>query len=174
MKDGVLVTLATTLAGLSVAAVGGANALTPALRDVVVQQRAWMTDEVFGQLFALSQASPGPNVLMASAVGWKVAGLAGLAVATVAILLPSSLIALVVGRVVERQGERPWLKSIRGALAPMAIGLLFASGLVMARSQNHSLIEWTLTLGAAGLAMRRLNPAVILALAAAAGWALGR
>ena len=111
---------------------------------------------------------------MASAVGWKVAGLAGLAVATVAILLPSSLIALVVGRVVERQGERPWLKSVRGALAPMAIGLLFASGLVMARSQNHSLIEWTLTLGAAGLAMRRLNPAVILALAAAVGWALGR
>lgn len=174
MKDGVLVTLATTLAGLSVAAVGGANALTPALREVVVQQRSWMTDEVFGQLFALSQASPGPNVLMASAVGWKVAGLAGLAVSTVAILLPSSLIALALGRLVEKQGERPWLKALRSALAPMAIGLLLASGLVMARSQNHSQIEWIFTLGAAILAMRRLNPALILSLAAAAGWLLAR
>ena len=174
MKDGVLVTLATTLAGLSLAAVGGANALTPALREVVVQQRAWMTDEVFGQLFALSQASPGPNVLMASAVGWKVAGLAGLGVATVAILLPSSLIALALGRLVEKQGERWWLKALRGALAPMAVGLLFASGLVMARSQNHSLVEWTFTLGAASLAMRRLNPALILSLAAVAGWLIAR
>jgi len=38
-----------------------------------------MSGAEFAQLFALAQASPGPNILVVSLIGWKVAGLAGAA-----------------------------------------------------------------------------------------------
>ena len=51
-----------------------------------------MTDADFAQLFALSQAAPGPNVLIVSLIGWKVAGVAGGVVAMLAMSGPSSLL----------------------------------------------------------------------------------
>ena len=49
-------------------------------------------------LFALAQAAPGPNVLVVSLVGWKVAGVPGAIVSLVGICLPSSLLSFWVAR----------------------------------------------------------------------------
>ena len=49
--------------------------------------RDWMTGADFVQMFALSQAAPGPNVLIVSLVGWKAAGIAGAVVAMAAVHL---------------------------------------------------------------------------------------
>lgn len=173
MRGTILLTLATTFAGLSLAAIGGASAIVPAIRHVAVVDRAWMTDAVFGQLYAISQAAPGPNVLIAGAIGWKVAGLAGLVVAGVAVVAPSSVLALALGRFVDHHGERWWMRAARLALGPVAIGLLFASAVTIARTQNHHLGAWGLTVGAVILALFRLHPLLILALAALAGAWLG-
>ena len=48
---------------LSLLSIGGANAVIPEIQRRVVETHHWMTDEDFAQLFALSQAAPGPNVL---------------------------------------------------------------------------------------------------------------
>lgn len=170
MKGATLLALATSFGGLSLLAVGGANALTPALHQMVVEDRAWMDAAVFAQLFAIAQASPGPNILMVSAIGWKLDGLAGMLVATLAILVPSSLLALAAGRLVRAQGETRWMIAVRRGLAPVAIGLMLASGLIMARLQDHSVVHWGLTLASAALvATRRVNPFLLLAAAAAIG-----
>lgn len=169
MRGGLLMTLAATFGGLSLAAVGGASAIVPAVRHVAVVDRAWMTDAVFGQLYAISQAAPGPNVLIAGAMGWKVAGLAGLLVASLAVIGPSSVLVLGLGRFVDHHGERWWMRAVRRALGPVAIGLLAASALTIARTQNHLPWEWGLTGGAALLALRRVHPLAVLAIAAVAG-----
>ena len=48
----------------------------------------WLTDVDFAQAFAISQASPGPNMLIVSVIGWKVYGFLGALVATLALCLP--------------------------------------------------------------------------------------
>ncbi len=70
--------LVRAFAGLSLVAVGGANATVPEIKHIVVDQHHWMADTSFSYLFAISQAAPGPNVLLVSLVGWRLAGIAGL------------------------------------------------------------------------------------------------
>ena len=62
---------------LSLLAVGGVNTIIPEMQRIVVETEGWMTGAEFTQLFAISQAAPGPNVLITSLVGFKVAGLPG-------------------------------------------------------------------------------------------------
>ncbi len=91
--NGVLVDLARTFAALSLVSIGGINALLPEIHRQVVVVHGWMTDTAFANAFAIANASPGPNVILVSLIGWEVAGLAGLLVATLAILIPACTLA---------------------------------------------------------------------------------
>lgn len=62
---------------LSFVAFGGATALLPEMHRVVVEHHQWLDDTTFTHLYAIAQAAPGPNVLVVTLIGWKVAGLAG-------------------------------------------------------------------------------------------------
>src|SRR5258706_13600256 len=60
---------------LSLIAVGGAITVIPEMHRSVVEVHGWMSGAQFADLFALAQAAPGPNILVVSLIGWKVAGL---------------------------------------------------------------------------------------------------
>src|SRR6185437_6578527 len=83
--------IAVRFAALSLVAIGGINAILPEIHRVVVDVESWMTSAEFADLFALAQLAPGPNAMVVALVGWKVAGLAGALVATVAACGPSSV-----------------------------------------------------------------------------------
>ncbi len=86
MKPGLLSQLATTFGALSLLSIGGANATLPEVHRQVVDHLHWMNDETFAKLVAIGQTAPGPNVLVISMIGWHMAGVLGMAVATVAII----------------------------------------------------------------------------------------
>jgi hypothetical protein len=79
---------------LSLLAVGGGGTVIPDMHRYLVESRHWMTDEQFAALYAISQASPGPNILFVALFGWQVAGAAGAFASMVGICGPSSVIAL--------------------------------------------------------------------------------
>ena len=79
----ILLSLLASFSLFSLMAVGGAITLIPEMHYYVVESHHWMTGQEFAALFAIAQAAPGPNVLVVSLIGWKVAGLAGALVATV-------------------------------------------------------------------------------------------
>src|SRR5689334_18843769 len=87
----VLAEIATRFAALSLVAIGGINAILPEIHRVVVDVEGWMTSAEFADLFALAQLAPGPNAMVVALVGWKVAGVAGALVATIATCGPSSV-----------------------------------------------------------------------------------
>ena len=70
-------TLAWTFGLLSLFAVGGANSAMPEMHRVAVDVQHWMTDQQFADIFAISQLSPGPNVLIVTLIGYSVAGVCG-------------------------------------------------------------------------------------------------
>lgn len=132
--------LALSFAILSLLSIGGANATLPEMHRVVVDQWHWMDDRTFASLIAIAQTSPGPNVLIVSMIGWQVAGLGGMLAATLAMLLPSSALTLAVGRLVHHYAEVPWVDRLRTALAPVAVGLMLASGYVMSRAAGQGVV----------------------------------
>ena len=73
----ILVTLAVQFALMSLLALGGANAVVPEMHRQAVELRGWMSDHEFTDMFAMSQAAPGPNVMLVTLIGYHVAGLAG-------------------------------------------------------------------------------------------------
>ena len=168
-----LVHIAILVTALSLLAFGGANAIVPELHRQVVDVMGAMSDSDFTNLFALAQTAPGPNVMILSLVGWRLAGASGLAVATAATVIPTSALALVAGRFLSRSGDSRALKAIRAGLVPLAIGLILASGFVLARVADRDPLTVAITgLAAAALLFTRINPIWLMAAAAAAGVAL--
>jgi chromate transporter len=152
-------TLAWTFGVMSLFAVGGANSALPEMHRVAVDVRHWLTDKQFADAFAISQLSPGPNVLIVTLIGYSVAGVAGALVATLAMCLPTALMAYGVSRVLTRSSHSRWPAIIQAALVPLSIGLMGASGYILARASDHTWVAAAVTVGAAVLASAtRLNP----------------
>jgi chromate transporter len=173
MSEPVLLELALQFLVLSLLSIGGANAVIPEMQLRAVEIEHWMTDADFSQLFALSQAAPGPNVLIVSLIGWKVAGVAGGIVSMAAMCAPSSLLTYYVAHVWERFRDAPLRIAIQRALAPVTVGLVLASGYVLTRATDH---DWRMFAVTAATALTtlatRVHPLWLLAAAAALG-ALG-
>jgi chromate transporter len=107
-------------------------------------------------------------------IGWKVAGVPGAFVATLAICGPSSLLCYAALHWWERLRDSPRRAIVQRALAPVAIGLILASGYTIARGADRNAVLVAITASAAALlAFTRVNPVWVLAAAAAvgaAGW----
>jgi chromate transporter len=158
-----ILTLATTFGLMSLFAVGGANSAVPEMHRVAVDVHHWMTDKQFADVFAISQLSPGPNVLIVTLIGYAVAGLGGALVATVAMCLPTAMLAYGVSRFLKRSSQARWPAIIQAALVPLSIGLMAASGLVLAQASDRTWVALLVTAGAAVLAsLTRLNPLWLL------------
>jgi len=158
---------------LSLLAVGGISTILPEMHRIVVEANGWVSAAEFTQLFAVSQAAPGPNVLIASLIGWKVAGFTGALVALAGICLPAAALAWWVGGLWERFRDAPWRALVQRALLPVTVGLVFAGGYVIATPAG---LDWRSALiacaSAAALYATRLNPLWILGGGGVAGAAL--
>lgn len=129
---------------LSFIAFGGATALLPEMHRVVVENHHWLNDTTFTHLYAIAQAAPGPNVLVVTLIGWEVAGFFGALAATVAMCLPMSvLIYLLIDRWESFAGKR-WQKAISLGVAPLAVGLVFSGGTLIARAADLGWVAWLL------------------------------
>jgi chromate transporter len=154
-----ILTLVWTFALMSLFAVGGANSAIPEIHRVAVDVRHWLTDQQFADVFAISQLAPGPNVLIVTLIGYSVAGVAGALVATLAMCVPAAVLAYYVSRLLQRSSRSPWPAIIQAALVPLSIGLMAASGLILAQTSDRTWVAAVVTVAAAVLAFAtRLNP----------------
>jgi len=123
------------LALLSSISFGGFPTVLPDVRSFVVLTHGWMTDEDFTNIFAMAQAIPGPNmILMMGLVGWKVSGFSGALAGAAATFAPPRAIYYAAFRLWNRFRDARWQRSVRAGLAPVTVGLIMASGIVMARA----------------------------------------
>jgi chromate transporter len=154
-----LVALFGYFAVLSLFAVGGANAAIPEMHRVAVEVMHWMSDRQFTDMFAISQVSPGPNVILVTLIGYHVAGLAGAAVATLAMVGPTCALAFLVTRVWERFKHARWRIALQAGLVPVSLGLISASAFVLARAADHTVLAGLITAATALVAFTtRINP----------------
>ncbi len=167
-----IATLVWTFGLMSLFAVGGANSAIPEMHRIAVDVHHWMTDKQFADVFAISQLSPGPNVLIVTLIGYSVAGIFGALAATLAMCGPTAVLAYYVSRLLARSSGSRWPAIIQAALVPLSIGLMGASALILALTSDGNWIAALITVTAAALAFAtRLNPFWMLAAGGILGFA---
>jgi chromate transporter len=175
MKDDLLTQIFLRFAGISLLAVGGATAALPEAQRQIVGELHWLTDAQFAETFAVAQTAPGPNVIVFSLFGWRLAGFAGLIVATLGVLGPASLLAFAVARTMRGAGEATWLARFKKALIPLAIGLMAANGYLLGRAADSGALAACVTLiSAAFVAFSSCSPLWAMAGGAVAAVVAGR
>ena len=120
---------------------GGGYAIMSLIQSEVVAAKGWISEGVFTDIAAISQATPGPIGLNCSTyVGYEVMRSAGasqtLAVlgsvgSSIAIVLPSFLIMLTIVRFYARFHESPLFKTVMGGLRPVVVGMIAAVALTL-------------------------------------------
>jgi chromate transporter len=118
---------------LSLLAVGGALTTAPGMHRYVVVEHPWISDAQFSASIAIAQAAPGPNVLFVAVLGWNVAGPIGALATMVGTLLPSTALTLVASRWGARRRDARGVRAFKTGLTPITIGLLVATGWLLAR-----------------------------------------
>jgi chromate transporter len=117
---------------LSLLAVGGAITTAPDMHRYLVTDHRWLTDAQFTSSIAIAQAAPGPNLLFVAVLGWNVAGPLGALATTSGILLPSTVLSLWATRWGSQRRETRGVRAFTNGLTPLTLGLLLATGWVLA------------------------------------------
>jgi chromate transporter len=119
--------LAAVFAPLSLVTIGGGQGALPGIRNQVVAVHHWMTPQQFVDAFAISRMAPGPGSLIVTLIGWRVDGLLGAIVATIAIFGPTSLLIYGVANLWSRDPGARWQSALQEGLRPVAAGLILAA-----------------------------------------------
>lgn len=161
------------LALLSIVSVGGAHAMLPDIYRFVVIEHGWLSGQEFATLVALSQAAPGPNVLVTTLLGYQFGGLLAAVVAPLAFILPSSAAVYAFAHLHVRGGDAPWKKIVMQGLAPLTVGLVIASGVVLAQGAGAGIAGYVVAAAVAVLSgFTRVHPLWFIAAGALAGFLL--
>ncbi|MBQ1321520.1 MAG: chromate transporter [Solobacterium sp.] len=166
-------------------AFGGAYAAIPLIRDIVLSY-GWLDEEMLTYMIAVSESTPGPIMVnLATYVGSSQAGLAGALTATLAVVLPSFIIILLVTAMLKTVLKNQYVQAVLRGLKPGMIGIILATGIAMI-CRNGIVTEetvrlrplfLTITLSAVYFGSRKirkggLSPIQLICLAAAAGIAV--
>jgi len=164
MRDNVYLQLIAVFVPLSLLSIGGGQTIVAAIEHQAVIVHGWLTQREFVDLFAISRSAPGPGSLMATLVGWKAAGWPGAAVASLALFVPSSLLAFVATLLWRRHDRHPWHRRAQIGLAPVATGLILASSLTVLRAASSTWPVWVLALSALAVFVSRpkVSPLFVL------------
>jgi chromate transporter len=162
------------IGGLGFIAFGGFNTVLPEIHRIAVDQYHWMNDRDFANLFAVAQASPGPNVLVITLIGFKAAGVPGAVVATLALTVGTSVLAYAVVRIWDRFRKARWRRATQAGLVPLTVGFVAASGYIIARAADHSVLALVISAVTLAVAVAtRVNPLwmfLVGGLLGALGW----
>ncbi len=155
---------------LSLLTVGGGMAAFPEMKSLVVDVHHWLSYPQLIHVYSVGQMAPGPNMMMVAAVGERVSGLSGAAIAALAFFVPTGLLTFGVGRIWNRLANWPWRTSIQLGLAPVAIGLAVAGTVTLGKG---AITNWV-TVGVAlavfiGTLRTKINPALLILCGAVVG-----
>lgn len=167
----VLWQLAQDFLGISLLAIGAGITTVPEMHRNIVDRHGWMSSAQFAEMFALSQAAPGPTTTMLSVLlGWKAAGWLGALVSVLALLGPACVLMYFVAQTWERFRNAAWREIVQDGLMPVTIGLMFSAGWLITLGADHSWQAFALTGITAGLTLAtRINPLWLIAAGAMAG-----
>ena len=128
-----------TFSGMSLMLFGGGFVFIPLIQKIVVDGIHWVTQAEFTSAIALGQITPGPILISAAFIGYKVKGFFGAALATLAIFFPPALLMVSSSQMLDRiKGSRFIKAALRGVRAAV-VGMIFSAAVVIGRG---AVLHW--------------------------------
>ena len=165
-------------------AFGGAYGAIPLIRDVVLSY-GWLNDEMLSYMIAVSESTPGPIMVnIATYIGSSQAGLPGAFIATLAVILPSFVVILLVTARLKTALKNKYVQALLQGLKPCVVGIVLATGVYMVLSNcfgsisafsvqpKSILITALLVIAMTGYKMlvkKKLSPIILIILSAILG-----
>jgi chromate transporter len=164
-------------------AFGGAYGAIPLIRDVVLSY-GWLGEEMLTDMIAVSESTPGPIMVnLATYVGSSQAGIFGSLAATLAVVLPSFVIILLVTALLTALLKSPYVQAVLRGMKPCMAGIILATGVYMIVRNGLAVrdgallirpLVLTLALGAIYFGSRKIkkggiSPILLICVSAAAG-----
>lgn len=112
-------------------AFGGGYGAIPLIRDVV-HSYGWLSDEMLTYMIAIGESTPGPIMVnLATYIGSSQAGIAGAFIATLAVVLPSFVVILIVAALVRTAVKNRYVQAVLSGLKPCITGIIAATGICL-------------------------------------------
>ena len=172
-KLALLLTVASIFLRIGTVTFGGGFVMVPLIEAEVVNSHHWLTHQEFVEAFALGQITPGPVLITATFIGYRVAGTLGAVIATVSIFLPSLCLTIAAGSSLRRFRANRQVQAFLRGVTPAVVGLLVAAAWSIGRAGIHSWVGVAFAVAAAVVLLRfRVNPFFVMLGAAALRYAL--
>lgn len=169
VKLGLLLTLSSIFLRIGAVTFGGGFVMVPLIEAEVVNNHHWLTHQEFVEAFALGQITPGPVLVTATFIGYRVAGTLGALVATVSIFLPSFAMTVAAGSSLRRFRANRQVQAFLRGVTPAVVGVLVAAAWAIGRAGIHTWVGLVLSIVCLAIFLRtRVSPIWIL-LAAGVG-----
>lgn len=154
---------------------GGGFVMIPQIETDIVDVHRWMDHQTFADGMAFGQITPGPVLITATFIGYKVAGPLGALATTIAAFLPSFMMTVIAGASLNRFRTNFLVQSFLAGVAPAVVGMLAAAGVSLAKSGLSSPLSYGVATMAFLLMLRaKLNPVVIIFGCGLVQWAVAR
>jgi chromate transporter len=172
--------------GIGAQSFGGGQATLSLIRQAMVEQRGWVSEEEFARDLTLCQTAPGMNLLaLTNLIGGRLAGPWGVLVSLLGLLLPSVSLTILITASLRHVQHNPAVQSaLRGGVIPATVGMglytTFQTGRTLirtSRAEGKRTLTFALLLLAICIASAvffRLPVFVILCAAGLAGAAFSR
>jgi len=168
-----LIQLAAIFMKIGAVTFGGGIVMIALVQEQVVTQMQWLTEREFLDGLALGQLTPGPTLMIAAYVGYKVASIAGAVVSTLSMFLPEFVLMLALLPVLERFQHLQWIKPAMSGVSAAVIGCLVVTLFRLAPHAAPDLPSKCVLLAAVVVLCRwRLPPLPMILVAAMLGIAV--
>ena len=159
-----------TFSGMSLTLFGGGYVFIPMIQKIVVESYRWISAEQFNAAIAVGQITPGPILVSATFIGYKVFGFAGAVAATAGIFGPPAMLILLAAHWLDRVQESLSLRRVLRGIRAAVCGMIFAAAALIARTAGgewEALVIFMLALAA--LFHFKLAPVLVIPAAGALG-----
>ena len=129
---GLLPDLFLTFARVGLFTFGGGYAMLALIENICVEKKKWITHDEMMNITVIAESTPGPIAInCATYVGSSQAGLPGALAATLAVVLPSFIIILLVTALLKAVLKNPCVQAVLRGLKPCMTGIILATGVFM-------------------------------------------
>lgn len=166
-----LVKLFLTFFKIGMFSFGGGYAMLPFIQEEIIKRHGWLNINEFVDMLAISQITPGPIAInSATFLGYKIAGIKGAFISTLAVITPSFIIILTIAHFIDRFNDSKYTDWIFKGIRPVVIGLIASAAVMVAKDTFVDIKSVIIAIGIFYLIVfKRMSPIVSIIIAGLSG-----
>ena len=172
--DSINLDLIRVFSNISLTLFGGGYVFIPVLDKIIVNEIGWLNSQQFIDCIAMGQITPGPILISATFVGYKMNGIIGALLATFSIFAPSSVTIIFISRFFLYFKNNMFAKKIIQGIKIGIVGLIFYSAIIVLLNKG-SIDIFTIIVFISSILIlikTRIHPVILILLSGLAGYFL--